>query len=230
MDFQQEKYAKGAAGYDERIRKLFPFYETIHTAINAALRTVLAAESEVLIVGAGTGAEILELGKTNPKWRFLGVDPAQPMLDLAKEKIQAAGLGERVHLLNGYVDDLPADRLYDGATVAMVLHFVPDDGGKLKLLCEVAKRLKSGAPLVLMDAHGDLSAAGSKLFLQAWKHQQNLAGVKWDEVESGMKERMKTIHLVSSARMEQLLTEAGFHRIQRFFQVFILGGWIAFKA
>ena len=35
MDFQQEKYAKGAAGYDERIRNLFPFYETIHTAINA---------------------------------------------------------------------------------------------------------------------------------------------------------------------------------------------------
>jgi len=230
MDFQQERYAKGAAGYDERIHKTFPFYETIHTAINAVLRVCLKPESELLIVGTGTGAEILELGKTNPGWRFLGVDPAQPMLDLAKEKIQAAGLGERVHLLNVYVDDLPADRLYDGATVAMVLHFVPDDGGKLKLLCEVAKRLKSGAPLVLMDAHGDLSAAGSKLFLQAWKHQQNLAGVKWDEVESGMKERMKTIHLVSSARMEQLLTEAGFHRIQRFFQVFILGGWIAFKA
>jgi len=229
MDFQQERYAKGAAGYDERIHKTFPFYETIHTAINAVLRVCLKPESELLIVGTGTGA-ILELGKTNPGWRFLGVDPAQPMLDLAKEKIQAAGLGERVHLLNVYVDDLPADRLYDGATVAMVLHFVPDDGGKLKLLCEVAKRLKSGAPLVLMDAHGDLSAAGSKLFLQAWKHQQNLAGVKWDEVESGMKERMKTIHLVSSARMEQLLTEAGFHRIQRFFQVFILGGWIAFKA
>ncbi len=141
MDFQQERYAKGAAGYDERIHKTFPFYETIHTAINAVLRVCLKPESELLIVGTGTGA-ILELGKTNPGWRFLGVDPAQPMLDLAKEKIQAAGLGERVHLLNGYVDDLPADRLYDGATVAMVLHFVPDDGGKLKLLCEVAKRLK----------------------------------------------------------------------------------------
>jgi tRNA (cmo5U34)-methyltransferase len=230
MDFQQEKYAKGAAGYDERIRKLFPFYETIHAAINATLRAVLGAESELLIVAAGTGAEIVELGKTNPGWRFLGVDPAQPMLDLAKEKIQAVGLGERVSLFRGYVDDLPTDRLYDGATVAMVLHFVPDDGGKLKLLCNVAKRLKSGAPLVLMDAHGDLSAPGSKLFLDAWKHQQNLAGVKWEEVESGMKERMKTIHLVSSSRMEQLLIQAGFRRTQRFFQVFILGGWIAFKA
>lgn len=134
MDFQQEKYAKGASGYDERIRRLFPFYETIHTAINAALRAVLGTESELLIVAAGTGAEILELGKTNPSWRFLGVDPAQPMLDLAKEKIQAAGLGERVSFFNGYVGDLPTNRIYDGATVAMVLHFVPDDGGKLKLL------------------------------------------------------------------------------------------------
>ncbi len=230
MNFQQEKYAKGAAGYDERIRKLFPFYETIHTAINAALRAVLRAETELLIVAAGTGAEILELGKTNLSWRFLGVDPAQPMLDLAKKKIQAAGLSERVSLFNGYVDDLPTERLYEGATVAMVLHFVPDDGGKLKLLSEVAKRLKSGAPLVVMDAHGDLSAPGSKLLLEAWKHQQNLAGVKWEDVESGMKERSNTIHLVSSSRLEQLLTQAGFHRIERFFQVFVLGGWIAFKA
>ena len=129
------------------------------------------------------------------------------MLDLAKEKIQAAGLTDRVSLFKGHVDDLPTDRLYDGATAAMVLHFVPDDGGKLKLLCDVAKRLKSGAPLVLMDAHGDLSAPGSKLFLEAWKHQQNLGGVKWEDVESGMKERMKTIyHLALSANMGETLT------------------------
>ena len=230
MDFQQERYAKGATGYDERIRKTFPFYETIHPAINAILRGVLGTESEVLIVGAGTGTEILALGNTNPNWCFLGVDPAQPMLDLAKEKIQAAGLTDRVSFFKGYVDDLPTDRLYDGATTAMVLHFIPDDGGKLKLLCGVAKRLKFGAPLVLMDAHGDLSAPGTRLLLEAWKHQQNLAGVKWEDVESNMRERVKTIHFVSPSRMEQLLTEAGFHRIQRFFQNMMLGGWIAFKA
>jgi tRNA (cmo5U34)-methyltransferase len=143
MDFQQERFGKDAAAYDERIRKLYPFYETIHPAINAILRGLLGRESELLILAAGTGAEILELGKTNPGWRFLGVDPAQPMLDLAKKKIQAAGLAERVSLFKGYVDELPTDKLYDGGTVAMVLHFVPDDGGKLKLLCGVAKRLKS---------------------------------------------------------------------------------------
>jgi hypothetical protein len=81
-----------------------------------------------------------------------------------------------------------------------------------------------------MDAHGDLSAPGSKLLLEGWKHKQNLAGVGWEQVESGMKERMKAIHFVSLSRIEQLLTEAGFYPIQYFFQNFILGGWIAFKA
>jgi tRNA (cmo5U34)-methyltransferase len=140
MDFQQEKYAKGAADYDQRIRTLFPFYETIHAAINAILRSVLGAESELLIAGAGTGAEILELGETNPSWRFLGVDPAKAMLDLAKEKIDNAGLTDRVRLFNGFVADLPIGKLFDGATSAMIMHFVPDDGGKIEFLRAISSR------------------------------------------------------------------------------------------
>jgi tRNA (cmo5U34)-methyltransferase len=229
MDFQQEKYAKGAAAYDERIRKTFPFYETTHAAINAVLRVCCGPESELLIVGAGTGAEILELGKASPGWHFQGVDPAQPMLDLAKNKIAAAGLTNRVSLFKGFIENLPSNRLFDGATAAMLMHFLPDDGAKLKLLRGIASHLKPSAPLVVMDAYGELNALQSQFLLQAWKHQQHLAGVKWEQVEDGMKERMKSIHFVSSERIEQLLADAGFHRIQRFFQNFMLGGWIAFK-
>ena len=180
-------------------------------------------------MGAGTGAEILELGKINPSWRFLGVDPAKPMLDLAKEKIEAAGLGDRVRLFNGFVADLPIGKLFDGATSTMIMHFVSDDGGKIEFLRAIAARVKSGAPFVLMDCHGDLAAPESELLVEAWKQQQILAGGNWDKVESGMKERMNTIHFVSSERIEQLLAEVGFHRIQRFFQNMMLGGWIAFK-
>ena len=72
MEYQDEKYAKGARGYDQRIRSTFPFYETIHPVMHAMLRSLIPPESELLIVGAGTGAEILEFGKANPGWRFLG--------------------------------------------------------------------------------------------------------------------------------------------------------------
>ena len=59
----------------------------------------------------------------------------------------------------------------------MVLHFVADDGAKLKLLRSIASHMKPGVPLVLMDAHGDLATPESQLLLESWKHQQNLAGV-----------------------------------------------------
>ncbi len=193
------------------------------------LRSLLPADSELLIVGAGTGAEIIEFGRSNPGWRFVGLDPAQPMLNVAKDKIEAAGVTKQASLFRGYVDELPIGTYYDGATLGMVLHFVADDGAKLTLLRGIASHLKPGAPLVLMDAHGDPTTPESQLMLEAWKHQQNLAGVEWEQVESGMKERMQAIHFVASDRIEQLLTEAGFHRIQRFFQIVILGGWIGFK-
>jgi tRNA (cmo5U34)-methyltransferase len=112
----------------------------------------------------------------------------------------------------------------------MIMHFVPDNGGKIELLRAIAAHLKSGAPFVLMDANGDLNAPESELMIEAWKHQQVLAGVKREEVEAGMKERVKAIHFVARQRIEKLLAEAGFHRIQRFFQNFVLGGWVAFKA
>jgi tRNA (cmo5U34)-methyltransferase len=198
--------------------------------MNAVLRSHLRPDSELLIVGAGTGAEILELGKSNPGWRFVGVDPALAMLNLAKEKTQAAGLSERASFYKGFVEDLPIGKFYDGATLGMVLHFVADDGAKLKLLRSIASHLKPSAPLVLMDAYGDLTTSESQLLLESWKHRQNLAGLTWEQVEDGMKERMQAIHFISSDRIEELLTEAGFHWIQRFFQIFILGGWIAFKA
>ena len=225
-----EKYSKGATGYDQRIRNTFPFYEIIHPVMNAMLRGLVPSDGYVLIVGAGTGAEILDFGKTNPEWRFLGVDPAQAMLDVAKQKTGAAGLTERVSFFKGYVDELPIGTLYDGATLGMVMHFVPDGGGKLKVLRAIASHLKPDAPLVLMDVYGDLTTPESQLLLEAWKHQQNLAGLTWEQVENDTKERIQHgIHLVSGDRIEQLVEEAGFHRIQRFFQIFVLGGWIAFK-
>lgn len=66
------------------------------------------------------------------------------MLDLAKEKIEAAGLSDRVSLINGFVGDLPSGKLYDGATSAMIMHFVSDDGGKIEFLRAIAARVKIG--------------------------------------------------------------------------------------
>ena len=151
------------------------------------------------------------------------------MLEVAKERVATARLSDRMSLVHGCVGDLPLNIRYDAATVVLVLHFVADDGGKLRLLSDIAARLKSGAPLILMSPYGDLSGPDPKQMHEAWKHQQNLAGVQWEEVESGNRDRMKAYHLVPAYRIEELLAQAGFSKSQQFFQNFMLGGWIAFK-
>ena len=45
MDFQEERYAKGAADYDRRICSMWPFYGSINPAMNAMLRSLLPAGS-----------------------------------------------------------------------------------------------------------------------------------------------------------------------------------------
>ena len=42
----------------------------------------------MLVVGAGTGMELLTLAEQYPHWRLTGVDPSAEMLTLAHERLQ----------------------------------------------------------------------------------------------------------------------------------------------
>jgi len=230
-ELQEQMYGKGAAGYDQRIRSLFAYYDSIHAATNSILRCLLKPESHVLAVGCGTGAEILQLGEANSSWRFTGVDPAAPMVELARQKTQAAGISDRVSFFEGFLSDLASDTPFDAATLSMVLHFLPDDGSKRALLEDIAMCLREDAPLVLMDLHGDLATPESNLSLMAWQQQQHLGGATWEEVEEWRNNRFNALHFVSADRIQQLLSDSGFtKKVHHFFQNFMLHGWLAFKS
>ena len=96
---------------------------------------------DVLVVGAGGGREIEQFLPSNPKWRLVGVDPSRDMLGLAQNAAERLGVQERVELVHGTIDSLPADRQFDAVTCLYVLHFLPDDA-KLALLRGIAARLR----------------------------------------------------------------------------------------
>ena len=48
--------------------------------------------------------------------------------------------------------------------------------------------LRSESRLLIVGA-----GTGAELLLEAWKHQQNLAGLKWEQVENDMKEQLQGI-------------------------------------
>lgn len=216
-----------ARGYDDDVRTAIPGYELLHETAAALLTNELGAEARLLVVGAGTGEEIIRLAADHPGWRLVGEDPSAAMLAVAREKVFNAGLSDRVVLVEGSLDDVPADDPFDAATLLLVHHFLPDDGAKLAMLRAVAARLKPGAPLIVASMHGDLASPATRRLYQAWQARQIARGTPPADAEAMFQGLPTVVHFVSEERTRELLAEAGFVDVEPVFRAFVIGGWLA---
>jgi len=227
MNAEQRFGGERVREYDRGIRKMVPGYESLHDMAGALLRTYLAEQARVLVVGAGTGAEILGLGARSSGWRFTGVDPSADMLSIARGRIEESGLTGRVELRTGFVHELPRSPLYDAATSILVMHFLPDDGGKLGFLRDISSRLRPGAPLVLADLHADETSLRFERFLGAWRERQLALGMEEKDAEEYFRELTSVVRFVPEERIRSLLEEAGFEEVTPFYSALLFGGWVA---
>ena len=213
-----------AKNYDRFSQIWMPNYDVFCDWIPSILANkYLRRGDKILAVGCGTANEIISLLHSNEVWHITGIDPSLEMLKVAKEKLKAY---PTVSLIHGYVNDLPRIASFDGATLLLVLHFLPDDGQKLSLLKAISGRLHRGAPLVIADIFGDKTALESNLnFLVS-----TLSGkVNPTEILERQQKIRNTIHYISEKRLVQLLQAAGFSSAHRLFQSTIYGGWICTK-
>ena len=143
------------AGYEALARRVLFGYDQLFAMALSWLRQGVGEEAQALVVGSGPGMELAHFGALEPGWRLTGVDPSAQMVALAREKVRANGLADRVTLVHGLVDDLPAEPGFDAASAVCVMHFLRDDGSKRAFLDGIARRLRPGARLALFE-HGDL--------------------------------------------------------------------------
>ena len=220
---------KRAQVYDNLIRQVVPGYDVLHKMSGLLLRTELADDARLLVVGSGTASEIEHLAHIAPGWQFTGVEPAVSMNAVARERLAEAGLTERAHLVDGYVTDLGEETGFDAALMLLVMHFVDDDGGKANLLNGIAKRLKPGSPLVLADLHADVNGQRFSSFLNHWRNWQLSSGMPEEQVEKGFNTLIKDVAFVPEDRILELLHQAGFRTVEPFFGAYLFGAWIAWK-
>src|SRR5262245_51347317 len=205
-DAQQDSdAAERAASYDDDVRAAIPGYELLHETAAALLHNALSERARLLLVGVGTGEEILRLAPGHPGWRFTAVDPASTMLDVARTKVDTAALNDRVEFRVGGVDDVPATEQFDAATLILVQHFLPDDGSKLAMLRAIADRLEPGGLLFLANMHGDLASPASQRLFQAWKQRQLARGLSSEDADAMFAGLPQVIHFVTEDRIEELL-------------------------
>lgn len=216
--------------YDSSIRLFCGAYDEIFKLSNCCLSAVLSPNASILIVGAGTGMEILEFASMHPGWSFCGVDPSGDMLSLAQKKITDKKLLNNMSLIKGYVDDLNTKEVFDGATCILVMHFLKDDGTKLNLLKSIHRHLKPGAPLVLVDGCGNPGSMEFEDTLKAWQQYPIMHGQEIETVEKAFNQTiLKLLQFVPEPRILELLTQAGFTRVYKFYSGFLYSGWTAYR-
>ena len=188
-----------------------------------------APSAKILVVGAGgTAQEIIAMANLEPSWRFMAVDPSQPMLDAARQQLEANHLLDRTTLHLGTLEDLAADASYDAATLIGVLHHLGGDDAKDRMLRSIRAHLKPGAPLIVAGNH--YAYASQPLLLAAWGQRWRQHGATPDEVKAKLGKILQGADPPhSEAAVQKLLLDAGFGDATRYFSSLFWGAWLTCK-
>ena len=102
-------------------------------------RVECGPDGSVLDVATGTGAVAIELVRQKG-CRVVGIDQSPEMLAGAKARVDAAGLSDRITLVEGGAEQLPfPDGAFDALTFTYLLRYVEDPGATLAELARVVR-------------------------------------------------------------------------------------------
>lgn len=209
-----------ATGYDSFVQRWIPNYQFFIELLPRLLQNV--EPKNLLVGGCGTGNEMLPFVQNESEWQITGVDPSPEMIIQAKQKLRDYS---QVKLVQGEVSNLQTGK-FGAATLLLVLHFLKDDGSKLKLLRQMAAQLLSGSPLILLDITGQGETFKSNLNILRSMLSPELDR---DEVAQRLTRIEHELHHISEERLGSLVAEAGFEKPVRFFQTAVYMGWITRK-
>lgn len=212
-----------ASGYDSKSDKIAPIYNGLYFLLESVLAD-LPHDARLLCVGVGTGTEVLHLASVFPGWSFTAVEPSGAMLDICRRRIEEAGISSRCHLHEGYLDSLPGDESYDGATCFLVSQFILDAAARSDFFRQLAARLVPGGVMANADLSFDTESEDYDALLAVWQR------VTTGSVDTVDRERMKSgyardVSILPSHEVMSVIESAGFDRPIPFFQAALIQAW-----
>jgi len=192
----------------------------------AACFADLPSGSRVLVVGCGTGEELLTLAEILPTASFVAVDPADAMLQICRRRLSQAGIESRVLLIQGYVQQVASLERFAAATSILVAQHIQADAEALDFFRAIAARLLPGGRLYTADLHIGLDQDRTRL-IDLWRQQAHLAGIEREMVE-GMAQRFQgEMRPRSEKEVLSLLQRAEFSDVLKPFSSLLYGAWYA---
>ncbi|MCP9845491.1 class I SAM-dependent methyltransferase [Synechococcus sp. Lug-A] len=211
-------------GYDLVVQRLIPGYASLaRLAVALLAASPLAAPegAEVLVAGCGTGAELVEAVAQRPDWQLTAIDPSPAMLAAARQRL---GEAAPIRWLQTTAEALTNEQGFAGALSVLVLQSLPDDGTKLAFLSALARCLRPGGQLVLVDLMRPALPLLQEQITEAWLGFQRVSGLELDA--DRIAPLTQGLHPIGDARLTALVNAAGFGDPARIFQALDYEGFL----
>jgi demethylmenaquinone methyltransferase/2-methoxy-6-polyprenyl-1,4-benzoquinol methylase len=111
-------------------------------------RVEAGPDDKVLDVATGTAAVAIELARRKG-CRVVGLDQSEEMLAEGRRRVAAAGLTDRIELVEGTAEHLPfGDASFDGLTFTYLLRYVDDPAATL---AELTRVVRPGRTIAMLE-------------------------------------------------------------------------------
>lgn len=161
------------------------------------LKARLDAGGSILEVGCGAGRHLLEIARTFPRARCIGIDIDPMGLKAARSAIDAAGRADRVTLITGDIATAVDARSIDAVVMIEVLHEISRDA-RQQVIDGCFRVLRPGGWLLVVDETYPSELAESRLPEFLFPVQTGFEEMTWGNVIPDRNEQ------------EALLRNAGF--------------------
>ena len=142
-----ELFAPLAPTYD-RYARLLSFGQDPRWRRFLVSRLDVGPESTVLDVATGTAAVAIDLVRRTG-CHVVGLDQSREMLEAGRGRVQAAGFGDRIELVEGTADRLPFDDgAFDGLTFTYLLRYVDDPEATMR---ELTRVVRPGGTIAMLE-------------------------------------------------------------------------------
>lgn len=219
--------------YDKTFDKISAVKEALFLAMSMVL-TDLPTDARILIVGAGTGDDLIHLAKEHPGWTFTAVEPAHAMLEVCKEKVENLNFTARCTFHEGYLDTLPTTELFHGATSIFVSQFCVEPGERVNFFKNISSRLHPEGILVSADQAADTSDPQFDGLLDAWLRTMKYATNPTEQQQLQRRAMFfsgnPNISIVPKQEVEKTIKSGGFSLPVLIYQFMVMCTWYAKKS
>jgi len=215
--------------FDDMLDRSVPFYKQVVEMAAEILGRSLLAGDAVYDLGCSTGTTLLHLARMleSKNLKFIGVDNSKAMLDKALRKAQMFSMADRIVFNEQDITQAKFSGA-GGVILNYTLQFIKPSM-RLEFLNNIHNGLRTGGVLILSEKVISPDKEFNEQFRDSYHQYKKRRGYSELEIANKREALENVLIPLSIQENVDMLLQAGFSRVETFFQWFNFVSFIACK-